>query len=83
MAKLDEEQSNYFKELEKWQEETLKEIKKLSNEDLLTTTFNLARGDDWEGEFTVKGLMHYNLLKDELIIRLQSIGFVHEFYKLL
>jgi hypothetical protein len=60
----------------KWQIEILEAIKKMSNEELLTSTIFAAAGDDYDGCFTSRGEWEFAELQKELHQRLEAIGFL-------
>lgn len=49
-------------------------IKQLSNEELVDETLNLAGGDDYDGCFTDLGCELLDLLREELLSRLEGEG---------
>ncbi len=55
-----------------WQERERKRIERLDNYYLYHETIDLAGGDDWDGEFTNKGKITFDLLKTELELRLRD-----------
>jgi len=56
----------------KWQKEIIDKVDNMSNRNLLDQTLFLAGGDDYDGEFTTKGLFEYNYLTEELNNRLDD-----------
>lgn len=61
-----------LKKLEKWKINEGKRIESLSNRKLLDETLELAAGDDYDGCFTTRGRIVFDLLQTELECRLSE-----------
>ena len=59
----------------KWYKEYLEKISKMTNEEVWDEYEDLAGGDDWDGEFTRRGLKKFQAIHSELRKRLTAIGF--------
>jgi hypothetical protein len=61
-----------LKKLEKWKIDEGNRIESLSNRQLFDETLELAHGDDYDGCFTTRGSIVFDMLRTELECRLSK-----------
>lgn len=61
-----------------WEQECLKKIQAMTNDDLFEKMLACAGGDDWDGAFTERGYIEYEHLEEEMRKRLTDIGFLEK-----
>lgn len=62
--------------MEPWQEKYDKQLKEMSNQEVLDEYTMLASGDDYDGCWTKHGEWCWRQVSSELESRLKSIGFL-------
>lgn len=64
--------------MEKWKEEYLQQILKMSNEEVLDEYSYLVGGDDYDGCFTRQGEWKFKEISKEFLKRLKENGYLKE-----
>lgn len=64
----------------KYVQRITEDVKAMSNDELFSQHLSLICGDDYDGCFTARGLVEFNIYHSELVSRLKANNFLSEDY---